>query len=109
MLYRGERLNKFIRETLGQIINKKLEFGALVTITTVEVDDKIERAKIGFSAIPSKESPRVLKILNDKSGWLRSLLNGKIKIRSIPQLVFQIDYGPEKAAEIEKAFIKKAT
>jgi ribosome-binding factor A len=106
MLHREERLNKIIREKLSELIAKELELPALTTITSVEVDDGLRRANAKFSSIPIGKAEEVLRILDKESGFLRSKLDKKIKIRSIPEIIFEIDYGPEKAAIIEKELLK---
>lgn len=107
MLHREERLNKTIREELSQFIAKELELPALVTITSVEIDIGLRNAKVRFSAIPIEKAKEILKILNYESGYLRAKLDKKIKIKAIPRFVFEIDYGPEKAATIEKALLRQ--
>ena len=106
-MHRDERLNKTLREELSLVIAKELELAALVTVTSIESDEDLRVSKVRFSALPSEKAPEVLKILNRQAGRLRSLLDKKIRIKSIPKLVFEIDRGPEKAAEIEKALLKK--
>ena len=106
-MHRGERLNKTLREELGILITRELELSTLLTLTSVEVDEDFRVAKVKFSTLPSHKAPEILKILQKKGGWLRSLLDKKIRIKSIPRFVLEIDYGLEKAAEIEKELLKK--
>ncbi|OGY68684.1 MAG: hypothetical protein A2586_00670 [Candidatus Harrisonbacteria bacterium RIFOXYD1_FULL_40_9] len=105
MLYREERLNKTIRDELSLLVAREVELGTLTTITEVDVRDTHEDATVKISVIPSSKADEALKILQRESGRLRSLLSRKIRIRAIPRLVFEIDHGPEKAADIEKMFL----
>ena len=106
MHYRAERVNNLIQKELSKIIVKELEFPALVTLTGVSVSDNFEQAVIGFSVLPSDKSDEALKILNRNLRHLQYLLMKKINIKPMPQIVFKIDRGLEKAADIEKIMLK---
>ena len=86
---------------------KETEFpGALVTITEVRISKDTDRAVVGVSVLPSEESEEALKILNQNIRHLQYLLMKKINVRPMPQIIFEIDYGLEKAAEIEKLLLQ---
>ena len=105
--FRPLRMNSLIREELGKIFERELEFPeALVTITDVEVNPKLEAAIVNFSVLPSEKSDRVLEILNKLKRNLQFKLNRKLNIRPMPELVFKIDYGLRNAALIEKALLE---
>lgn len=105
--FRSQRVSNLIREELSKIIFKELEFsGAIFTITEVEVDKDLENAEVYFSVLPADQSERVLKILNKFRSRLHYLLMKKINIKPMPYIIFKIDYGPEKAAEIEKILLE---
>ena len=103
MNFRSERVSKLIREELSKIIIREVEFpDALVTITTVEVDKKLERAKVSVSVIPSSAGDAALAELEKHTGHLQYLLMKKINIKPMPRILFSIDRGLENAAKVEK-------
>ncbi len=104
MNYRPERVSSLIKKELSAIVIKNVEFpaGSLVTITDVEVDKKLEHAKIGISVLPSEGANKVLNILGKVAGHLQYLLMKRVNIKPLPRIVFGIDHGIEKAARIEK-------
>ncbi len=123
MKHRQERLASLIQEELNKLISKNIEFSdCLVTITNVEIDNKLSRAVVGFSVFsPCEGCPmkcltgeasqknnfeRTLKILDKNRSHLQYLLMKKINIKPMPQITFRADYGPEKAAEIEKLLLE---
>lgn len=107
MKHRQERVNSLIREELGKIILKELEFpDALVTITEVDTSKDIDKAVVGVSVLPSEKSGEALAVLNRNIRHLQYLLMKKINIKPMPQIVFQIDHGLEKAAEVEKLLLQ---
>lgn len=107
MNYRNQRLTKVFEAELSKIIEKELEFpGALVTITSVEFRDNLEHVNIGFSVFPSEKAEEALKTLDENKFKLRKLLGKKVMMRTMPQLDFKIDHGPENAAVVEKLLIE---
>ncbi len=107
MKYRIERINSLIREELGKILLKEVEFpGALVTITEVKTSKDIDKAMVGVSVLPSEESGETLKILNRNIRHLQYLLMKKINIKPMPQISFRIDHGPENLAKVEKLLLQ---
>jgi ribosome-binding factor A len=108
MIYqRHQRVESLIREELIKIILKELEFpGALVTITSVDVQKDLDYAAISVSVIPSGKGEGVIENLNKNRKKLQHLLLKKINIRPMPELRFNLDIGLEKAAEVEKTFLE---
>ena len=106
--HRAERVSKLIREELSKIIIKEMEFpGILVTLTNVEIDKKMEHAKVGVSVLPETAEEKVIHDLTSRCGWLQHLLFVKINIRPMPMIAFHADRGYENAAEVEKALLKE--
>jgi ribosome-binding factor A len=106
MRHRQERIASLIKEELSKLIVREIEFPeSLVTITDVEIDDELSRAIINFSVLPPEKSEMALKILGKNRSHLQYLLLKKINIKPMPQIIFKIDYGLEKAAEIEKILL----
>ncbi len=106
MNHRPERVSKLIREELSKIMARELEFpNALVTLTEVEVNKKMEIAKIGVSVIPSSKTDEALAILEHAAGDLQFRLNRTLNIKPMPRIHFAPDYGPENAARIEKKLL----
>jgi ribosome-binding factor A len=107
MKYRPERVASLIKGELSKIIIREVEFPGLVTITNAEVDNKLKQATVKFSVLPSEKFEVVLKILEKNRSHLQYLLLKKINIKPMPQIVFEIDRGLEKAAEIEKLLLRE--
>ena len=108
MDYRNERMGNLVREELSKIIARELEFeNALVTITEVEVDKKIDKAKVMVSVIPSEKAKEVFKILDVARNSLQTILFRKLNLKPMPRIQFEIDRGFENAANVEKAFLEE--
>lgn len=89
------------------MILRNLEFPeTLVTITEVAVSEKLERATVKVSVLPAERAAGVLKMLTSRQGRLQHLLLKRINIRPMPRISFEIDYGLERAAGVEKSLLK---
>ncbi len=92
---------------LGKLILKEIEApGALATITEVEVSDDLSRAIVKVSVYPTERSEEVKKQLDKIRSELQWKLLKKMNIRPMPRIEFMIDYGQEKAAQIEKKLLE---
>ena len=102
MNFRSERVGKLIREELSKMILREVELPALATITEVEVDKKLEGARVKVSIIPATGEKKVIEELTKKAGYLQHLLLKKINIKPMPRIMFVVDHGFENAALVEK-------
>lgn len=102
--FRSQRVSKLIREQLGELILREVDLpaDALATITDVEVDKKLEHAKVKVSVIPSDRAAAVMERFDKQAGHLQHLLMKKINIKPMPRIAFAIDRGYENAAQVEK-------
>ena len=101
--FRSQRVSKLVREELAKIIVREVEFSdALVTITEVEIDKKLDHAKVNVSVIPSTAGAAALAELSKRAGYLQHLLIKKINIKPMPRISFALDRGPENSAVVEK-------
>ena len=103
MTLRQEKVNTLIKEELGPIINREVEFpqGCLVTIAGTDVSADLKRAKIFISVLPDKYRGSALEILRKKTKHIRGSLNKRIEIRFSPKLEWIIDTTEEHASGIE--------
>lgn len=106
--FRSERVGKLIREELAKLIIREVEIpGALATITEVNVEKKLDYARVKVSIIPSEKAPQALKALERQAGHLQHLITKKVNIKPMPRIAFEIDHGYENAAAIEKRLLEE--
>jgi len=108
MSYRIEKVNSLIQQELSKIINREMEFpeSSLVTVTSVETSVDLKQAKIWVSVFPIREAKKVLRLLNQKIGYLQGLLNKKLVMYPLPRIKFILDTTEEKAEEVERLLDK---
>ena len=107
MKHRLGKVNSLIQEELGKILLREMEFeGALVTVTEAEAGKNMDTALVRVSVLPSEKSAEVLRVLSGRRNYLQNLLADKIILRPMPKIIFEIDRGLERAAEVEKLLLK---
>lgn len=104
MKERIKRINNLIRNELGRIILKEIEFpkGVLVTLTRVETTKDLSESKVFISSIPEEKINEVLKILESVIFILQKRLNSLLKMRKVPKIYFVKEEKLVEAGKIEK-------
>ncbi|OGZ03170.1 MAG: hypothetical protein A2430_02925 [Candidatus Liptonbacteria bacterium RIFOXYC1_FULL_36_8] len=106
--FRKERVESLIQKELGEMLRRDFNFeSVLVTITSTEVNKKLDNAKVGISTIPSEKGAAVLKKLKSAEKNINWHLLRKINIKPMPHVSFFYDFGPENSSAVEKALIGK--
>lgn len=98
------QVNELIKQELGNIVLKEVEFpkDTLVTITRVQTSSNLIQAKIYISVMPENQLPKVLQILNNQIFDLQQIINKRLKMRPIPKIKFVEEKETRKAEKIEK-------
>ena len=95
MAHRIERVNNLIRREISELIQRELRDPRLdefVTVTEVSTSPDLKFAKVFISSISGKqEEQKILTVLNSASGFLRTELAAKVRLRRIPELNFYWD------------------
>lgn len=99
---RIKRINELIKEELGSIIVKEVEFppNCLVTISKVETSPDLKHTLVWLSILPIDSQKEIIKIITKQRGELQKILNTRIKTRNTPQIQFKIDESEERAEYI---------
>ena len=106
MAHRIERVNNLIRREISELIQYELRdprLQSFVTVTEVSTSADLKYAKIFVSSMSGKQDEKnILEVLNSATGFLRTELAGKIRIRRIPELSFHWDDSIERGAHIDE-------
>lgn len=104
MAHRIERVNNLIRREISELIQYELRdprLESFVTVTEVSTTADLRYAKVFVSSVSGRqEEKNVLAVLNSASGFLRSELAGKIRLRHMPELSFHWDDSIEHGDKI---------
>lgn len=107
MKLKGERVASDLLKELAMILltDAKDEDFKNVTLTYATVTNDLSFAKVYFTTLDDNKD-KVLKDLNNASGYFRSSLAGKLNIRHIPEIKFIYDESIEYGQKIEKIIEK---
>ena len=101
---RVERVSDLIKQQVSNIIRNDLKDPRVgfVTVTSVDLSRDLRHAKVFISVMGSDEDrSKSMEGLERASGFIRSRLGNKIRIRHIPELLFRHDDSYEYAARID--------
>ena len=98
------QINELIKQELGNVVFKEIEFpkDTLVTVTRVQTSSNLIQAKVYVSVMPESQTPKVLQTLNDQIFELQQTINKRLEMRPIPKIKFVEEKETRKAEEIEK-------
>jgi ribosome-binding factor A len=112
MSHRIDKVEHLIKEEISLIFLYKLQdkfqissFG-LITITSVKVSPDLKIAKIYLSVLEKDRREAALEKVKSVSGYIRSELASRIRIKFVPELKFFIDDTLDYVEKIE-GLIKK--
>ena len=113
MSHRIERVNKLIRHEVSELLRcqvKDPRLGDFVAVTEVSTSPDLRYAKIFISRIGSEEEKQeLLRVLARASGFIRSQLANRLKLRRIPELSFHWDDSIERGAHLLQLIDKVTT
>ena len=110
---RTDRVAEQLQRELAQIIQLEIKDPrvGMVTVSAVEVSRDLYYATafVTFLGIPEddKSIKQALAVLNDATGFIRSLVGKRMKLRVIPQIKFEFDQSISRGSELS-ALINKA-
>ena len=98
-----ERVNEILLEELAQAINKEVGLpGALMTVSFVDCDQDLKRARVGVSILPDNLAGTALRSLKSATPQLTALLKKRVKLRKLPHFIWEFDATEREAEKIER-------
>ncbi|MFD0711317.1 30S ribosome-binding factor RbfA [Paenibacillus sp. GCM10027626] len=98
------RVGEQLKKELSQIIQTELKDPRIgfITVTGVEVTSDLSQARVFLSVLGNDEQKEAtLKALASGSGFIRSELGKRIRLRHTPELQFKFDSSIEYGSRIE--------
>ena len=100
MAHRIERVNSLIRQEISQLLQHQVKdprLGNFITVTEVSTSADLKYAKVFVSCMGGREEKeKILSVLTTASGFFRSELAGRLRLRYIPELIFRWDDSIER-------------
>jgi len=103
MSLREGRLAEAIKEEVSDILRNDLKDPRIgfASITAVEVSGDLRHAKIFVSVLGDQQQKAdTMKGLESASGYIRSELGRRIRLRFTPEIVFRLDESIERGVRI---------
>jgi ribosome-binding factor A len=103
MSRRTEQVAEEIQRNLGDLLLREMRdpHVGFTTITAVDVSPDLEHARVHVSVLGSEEEERdSMRALGRASGYLRTELGKRMRMRHIPELRFQADRTTKDAIRI---------
>ena len=104
MAHRIERVNNLIRQEISELLQRQIKdprLDSFVAVTEVSTSPDLKYARIFVSHMGDEgKKKETLIVLAAASGFLRNELAKRIRLRRIPELVFQWDNSIERGAHI---------
>lgn len=103
-----EKVQKLARQVLGEEIqNLKDPRVGFATITAVKITPDLRHARVWVSVLGSDEEVKdTMAGLNSARPFLRSELGRQMRMKYLPELVFELDKGAEEAQRLDEIFHK---
>ncbi|AZS16068.1 MULTISPECIES: 30S ribosome-binding factor RbfA [Paenibacillus] len=102
---RTGRVGEEIKKELSVMIQRELKDPRIgfVTVTGVDVTSDLSQAKVYLSVFGDEEQKKdTLKALDKATGFLRTEIGKRIRLRHTPELIFKIDESIAYGSRIEK-------
>ena len=103
MSRRTERVSDQLVRELNDLLLREVRDprARLATVSRVEVSADLHHARAFVSLLGSEdERAACLQALRGAGGYLRSKLGARLRLRTTPELAFEIDRGPEHSMKI---------
>lgn len=94
---RPQRVGNELQKEIAIILQREMKdprLGGMVTVSEVEISRDLSYAKVFVTFLNDKDPEAVtqgLKVLNDATGYIRSLVGKEMQLRIIPELKFVYD------------------
>jgi ribosome-binding factor A len=102
---RPHRVGDLIRQIICEMLLRDLSDPRLqpVTITEVEVTNDLRLAKVFFSARGNRSKEEAsLHGLQSATGYIRKKLGKELRLRYIPDLLFEVDHSFDYGSKIDQ-------
>lgn len=100
---RLEKINSLLREEIGSIIQRDLKDPRIgfVSILEVRTSPDLREARVFVSVFAEEEDKRkTIKGLKSASGFIHNEIKDRLRLRHIPNIIFELDDSIEKGAHI---------
>lgn len=104
-MQKHQRLEQDVKVALSNIITydvKEPSVTGLISVTDVKITPDQKYAKVYVSVFGKQNKEKVIEALKKATGYIKSELARKVRMRNIPSLQFELDDSIEYGAYMDK-------
>ena len=108
---RMRRVDEAMRQVLGDALAQELKDPRIgfVTVTDVKTSPDLRHARVYVSVLgPEAEQEATLAGLQSAHGFLQGRVAAELRLKRTPELQFELDHTPERAARLEALLDEEA-
>jgi len=102
MTERQEKVAKLIKKLSAQFLQIESSGQSLITVTNCTISPDLSKATIFISVLPEKSEEFALNFIRRKRGEMRDYIKKNTKMRVLPFLDVEIDYGEKNRQRIDE-------
>lgn len=106
MNQRSRRVAETLRAEIAQVIRHQMKDPRvhLATVSEVRPTRDLSHAKVLISVLGDDEAQReeAVQVLVRAKGWVRSKVASRVRLRTVPELHFELDRGAEHSQRINE-------
>jgi ribosome-binding factor A len=103
MTIRQDRVGDALHQELSDILRRDVRDprAKLASVASVRVSADLQHARVAISVLGEEEDRlECVEVLTRATGFIRSRLAPRLRLRSVPNLVFELDRGAEHSQRI---------
>lgn len=108
MSLRMEKVNKELQRQIMNIVQKEIDDPEMdfLSITRVITTSDLQESKVYFSLLDEKKYTKAKQILDRMRGFIRVILGKKVRLKTLPQLLFLPDESIKYSIDIHQKIEK---
>lgn len=103
MTHRAEKVERFIKDELSQILQREIRDPRIgfISVTDVEVSADLRHARVFVSVLgDSSAKAASMAGLQSAAGYIRRALGTRLQLRHTPEITFKLDESIERGSRV---------
>ncbi len=102
MSFKEQKIEQLLRELAANFLNKESSGLSLITVTGVQLSDRLTKATILLSVFPEDKQDNALDFAKRKRTEFKEYVRKHARIGVVPLFDFQIDFGEKNRQRIDE-------
>ena|SRR5690554_3859202 len=102
--HRKDRIQEEIKKEIADILHREVKDPRIgfISITDVELSDDLSYVKVFYSSLNEDKLDEIQEGLDKATGYIRSEIGKRIRLRLVPELSFRYDASLKRGAHIDR-------